>query len=528
MKKLFLIIVLAASLKVAAQSEQKSIELPDFVITGRQSVEVLSAQKSKPELISTLSKEFFVPQYSPEELPLLIESDLKSVHPSIIAEDFFDGNVNIGVGSQTFPAGEFNLAKSFGNYLVKASAWGKNVKQYIDNAGFNNSGVSLDNEFFIGTKSNFLPGAKIKLSGAYSRESSKFFGSLTPSFERKTDRASAILSLADNYSQRFNFGIDLKGNFFSMEENDLTEKKLGLKPFAAVKFGKFEIGAEGFYQKQILENNLSGVDDYDFYFVNPYLKVSPTKDVILLGGVTYASNSNNTFFSPFGSIQYLVDNGIVLQADYKPAVNNYTVSDFTAKNYYSANGLIDNILNEVNVDLKVSFRFDYEKYFSFMLWSEYKKEDGYLYFEDASQKGIFNVLRADDVKTTSLGINFLMNNNGFGYFMMNAGYNKVTDSKDKLIPYNPKFSADITYGYDFDFGAGAKAVYKFAQDSYANLLNTYKLNSYHNLSLGVYYKLFEAITLSADFQNILNRSNFALRYYEEKPFDIIVGVEYRW
>lgn len=528
MKKLFLIIAFTAALKLSAQSEQKSIELPDFVITGRQNVEVLSAQKSKPELISTLSKDFFVPQYSPEELPLLIGSDLKSVHPSIIAEDYFDGNVNIGVGSQTFPVGEFNLAKSFGNYLVKASAWGKNVKHYIDDAGFNYSGVSLDNEFFIGTKSNFLPGALIKLSGVYSRESSRFFGSLTPSLERRTNIAEALLSLADNYNQRFNFGIDLKGNFFSMEENDLTEKKLGIKPFAEFKFGRFEIGAEGFYQKQILENNLSGVDDYDFYFVNPYLKVNPTKDVTLLGGVTYASNTSNNFFSPFGSLQYLVDKGIVLQADYKPAVNNYTVSDFIAKNYYSANGLIDNIFNEVNVDLKVSFRYEYERNFSFTLWSEYKKEDGYLYFESIAQQGIFNVLFAYDVKTVSLGTNFLLNNNGFGYLIVNAAYNKVTDSNDRLIPYNPKFSADITYGYDFDFGAGAKAVYKFAQDSYADLLNTYKLSSYHNLSLGVYYKLFEAITLSADFQNILNRSNFALRYYEEKPFDVIVGVEYRW
>lgn len=528
MKKLFLVIAFTAALKVSAQSEQKSIELPDFVITGRQSVEVLSAQKSKPELISTLSKEFFVPQYSPEELPLLIGSDLKSVHPSIIAEDYFDGNVRVGVGSQTFPVGEFNLAKSFGNYLVKASAWGKNVKQYIDDAGFNYSGVSLNNEFFIGTKSNFLPGAKIQLNGTYSRESSRFFGSLNPSFERRTNLAGADLSLADNYSQRFNFGIDLKGNFFSMEENDLTEKKLGVKPFAELKFGRFEIGAEGFYQKQILENNLSGADDYDFYFVNPYLKVSPTKDVTLLGGVTYASNSNNNFFSPFGSIQYLVDKGIVLQADYRPSVNNYTISDFTAKNFYSANGLIDNIFNEVNVDLKISFRYDYEKYFSFMLWSEYTKEDGYLYFEDAAQQGIFNVLSADDVKSVSLGTGFLFNNNGFGYLTVNAAYKKVTDGNDRVIPYNPKFSADISYVYDFDFGVGAKAVYKFAQDSYADLLNTYKLDSYHNLSLGAYYKLFDAITLSVDFQNILNRSNFVLRYYEEKPFDVIAGVEYRW
>ena len=74
MKKYFILIILFFSTFLFAQTEQQSIELPDFVITGRQNIDIPIAVKKKPDLVSTISKDFLTPQYSPEEFPLLFSS----------------------------------------------------------------------------------------------------------------------------------------------------------------------------------------------------------------------------------------------------------------------------------------------------------------------------------------------------------------------------------------------------------------------------------------------------------------------
>ena len=58
MKKITLAILLLSGINVFGQGEQQGIELPDFVITGKQNIEIPKAVKPKPDLITTLSTDF--------------------------------------------------------------------------------------------------------------------------------------------------------------------------------------------------------------------------------------------------------------------------------------------------------------------------------------------------------------------------------------------------------------------------------------------------------------------------------------
>jgi len=529
MKKNILILLAFITGSIYSQQEQKSIELPDFVITGRQSVEVQAAKKKKPDLISILSQEFFTPQYSPEELPLLLSSQPKKLVPSISAsEDYYSGRLFIGAGRYILPVGDFSISKSFDNFLLSAGVWGTNTKEYISNAGYNASGANINSTIFIDTDSDILAGTIIKLDGSYWRDNYKFFGSVNPLFERKTNRGNGSLYIKNNYYGVFNFGVKLNADFLTLVESNLQERDLSLSADANFKLGNMTIGGIGKYQKQILNNNLSGKDSYNFYSLDGFIKLSPTSKMNLILGAEIAGNSNNSFFSPFGSLQFALDKGLSVNLNFKPHAENFTVQNFLSENLYMRNGLVDNVMSEVKFDLGGSLNYDYEKLFGLSFWGNYSSTNNYHYFEDSVQKGFFDLKTISGVKSLSAGINLLVHPNLLGYFNGEFKFQDVKDGNSRYIPYTPTYSAKLIYGIDLTSNIGVNFKYTFAHNTYADILNTISLSSYHNISAGVSYNLVENLSLTADFQNILNRSNFAFRGYKEKPFDILFGAEYRW
>ena len=118
MKKYFILTILFFNTSLFAQTEQQSIELPDFVITGRQNIDMPFATKKKPDLVSTISKDFLTPQYSPEEFPLLFSSLPVQIQPGIKSfDDYYNGTLKIQIGKYSLPTGLLSLNQNFDNYL---------------------------------------------------------------------------------------------------------------------------------------------------------------------------------------------------------------------------------------------------------------------------------------------------------------------------------------------------------------------------------------------------------------------------
>ncbi|MBM4171893.1 MAG: hypothetical protein FJ214_08510 [Ignavibacteria bacterium] len=527
MKKIVLFILFASQI-FFAQNDQKSIELPDFVITGRQSVDVQTASKRKPSLISTLSEDFLIPQYTPEELDLFYSSNPKPIQPKITSDDYFTGSLYVGGGRYTLPIGRFNLTNSFGNYLLSANLWGSNISEYIPNAGLNTSGVSLNNYFFIDTNSDFLPGTSIKLNGKYSRDSYKFFASNIPAFERKLGLGELNFTFSNTYIKWINFGFKLDAHLLKFRESSLDEKVFDLDGLIELKLNRLSVGVNGSFKKQLLSNNPSLVSDYNYFSINSYVKLNPTNSFNLKFGVDYSSNDFNNFFAPFAKMQLAIEKNLVFQIEYKPHTKHFTLHDFVTQNYYMVSRTTDNVFTKVKSDLNGLFKYEFENYFSTSLFGHYSKSESFLYFEDLIQPGFFDIRTSPDVQSIQLGMNILYNTHLFGYFISEIKYNSVKDNLDFYIPYQSKYKFELIYGYDFSFGLGARIKLNSLIDTHTNITNTNKIDSFHDLSIGLSYKLFNTLSFRADFQNILNRANFVLKQYQEKPFDVILGIEYRW
>ena len=529
MKKTFVTIFILLTSWVSAQTEQQSIELPDFVITGKQNISVPIAVKKKPDFISTLSQEFFTPQFAPDELPLLISSEPVPIRPEIRTfNDYVNGMVKVQASRYVLPAGELNISQAFGNDLINAKLWGSNISEYIDNAGYNNSGISLTNEYFFSTKSDFMPGARIKIGASYLRDSYRLFASQTPTFKRETNTGSGILSFTNSYNRWVNFSFDLGGNILSLAENELKETKILSNGLFEFKLGSFTAGVKGFYSKQILSQNLSGSDGDDFFSTDGYVKLSPMAEVNIKVGINYAVNSTNSFFAPFGSAEYKLTKGLILSGEFNPHVKYFTVADFIKRNLYFNPGLTDNIFMKYKTDITGMLKYEYEKLFAIPLTVGYAKIDNYFYFDDVLNAGKFDLNILPEAKILSSGVNFIYYPAQYGQFFGELVYRNVSDQLGETIPYEPKISASVWYGYNFDFGLGIRAKYYLAYDVYTNLVTADRLNDFHDISISLNYEIFTGFKLTADFQNVLNRTNFVWKQYQEKPFDLLLGIEYCW
>jgi len=529
MRKISIFLFVLISSFVFAQTEQQGIELPDFVITGKQSIDIPIAAKRKPDFIPILSKDFFTPQYSPEELPLLISPEPIPIKPGIKTyDDYFNGSLKVQVGNYSLPVGEFNITQSYDNYLFHSKIWGSNIKEYVANAGYNNSGVSLSNEFFVSTKSDFLPGAKLKLAGEYLRDSYRFFAAKDPTFLRETNGGSAIFSLSSSYNRWITFAADLGGNILSLNESGLKETNFNANGLFEFKTGTITFGLKDFYTTQKLNGNLSGVNGYNFNLTEGYVKLFPTKLFLFTIGINYSAYPLSSFFSPFGSFELNLDKGLTFSVEYKPHVQFYNTKDFLKRNLYFNPGTIDNVSSVYKTNIHGMFKYEYEKMFTVSITGGYAKVNNYFYFEDRTNAGKFDMFILPDANIFSAELNLFFYPAQFGYFFGNVLLKDVKDQFDNNVPYEPKFSSTLSYGYNFNFGLGFNIKYQLALNAYTDIINSGQLADYHNLSISLSYEILKGLKLTSDFQNIFNRANFVWKQYQEEPFDILVGVEYRW
>lgn len=529
MKRTIFFLLIVFSGLALAQNDQQGIELPDFVITGRQSVNVPIAHKRKPELITTLSQEFFTPQFTPDELPLTISSPTVDFRPDIkTVDEYYNGSLKIQLGRYTFPSGELSMTKSLDNYLFNARVWGSNIRDYLSNSGFNTSGVSMTHTFFISTKSDFLPGTAIRLFARYSRDSYKFYSSPTPNLLRESNKGNGQFSISSSLNRWMNYGAGLNANILTLNENSFRETILN--PFALFEFkmNGFKLGFSGNLKRQVLVGNLSGQSGYNYYSLEGSVKLVPLNSLLLSAGLNYSAIDGDNFIAPFASAQYQIDKNFSLDAEYKPRTNFFTVHDLIRKNLYYNLGTNDNAFEKVKNNFVGMLKYENDKYLTITLSGGYSQTDNFAYFSDVINSGKFDLRFLPEAKTFFGKLNMYYYTGVYGYFM---GDMTVQDSKDQAgnkVPYQSEASSTLEYGYDFSFGFGIKARYKLALNVYTDLANANKLQDYHDLSLSLSYELLHGFKITADFQNVLNRSNFAWRQYQEKPFDILAGIEYRW
>ena len=515
---------------VFAQNEGQSIELPDFVITGVRNVDIPTMAKKRPELIPVVNKTFFNPVYSPEQLDLATFSNPIARENKLFSDSsYYSGLLKVGVGRYSLPVGSLNLSISQPFYLMDASVWGSNIGEYVDNAGYNVSGAKLSNNFFVSSESGFLPGSRISLTGYYYRDSYKFYGaSFDQGQKRETENGQISFGIRNTLNSLFKMGGELSANIMNIKDANIKDNNYVAKAFAEFGIRKISLFVNAQFHRQEYKNDLPGQQNYNFFDGSAYVKVSPASNLNGKFGLYTFLADGSSYFSPSLMMDVGINDRLSLSASLMPYVKPVTVTDMQHNNRYMDFRLRGSFNTKDKINFNTSLVYQYNKYFEIDASFGYSLFDSYVYYEDYFFGGRFYPFTIDDVKKLSGNIRLLFHPGPSGMFYSNITFQSVKNADGMFVPYQPQFLGSLVYAYDFDSGIGFKVNYTLKMKTYTDLTNLNELSNYHDLSVSGYYELMKNLNFTVSFENLFNRDNYLLKNYLEKPFDVVVGAEYRW
>lgn len=533
MKRFFYtIVILFITFTLNAQdkteNQGQSIELPDFVITGVQSIEIPVQKKPRPELIPILSKDFFNPIYAPEEFEL---SDFsKPVKKDAVI--FNNNNANngmfyVGAGIHTLPTGEFYFNTGSEHFLLSANLWGTNIKDYENYSDYNISGANLNTDFFVGINSSFMPGLKISLNADYVRDAYRFYGTFNPADKREREKGKAGISFSNLLNKNIKYSLDFSGSVFKLSDNALQENVTSANGFIELNMNKLAAGGNVLFKTQALKNYFPDTKN-NFISTSAYLKIKTSSALHAKIGITYSKQDSNSFIAPNASVSAKLGKNLAFFGEYSPYAEFNTIDQLTEKNRFYILGFDQNIFTEVKSNFKGTLKYQYNRYFEISAGVGYSKIDNFIYFAEIVDPGEFYLMTADDVNKTYMFADLLFYLGPYGEFYGSTLYQSVKTSGGNYIPYIPKLSAELLYKFNFTEDLYVKMGIQFEFDYQSDLMHRKIRNDFNNLFASFGYSITNNLLFKATVENILNSENYRFNNYKEKPFDVLAGVEYRW
>lgn len=529
-KNLSIIVVTIISLLfLSKENYSQSIELPDFVITGVQSVSIPTMKKNKSEYIPVISDEFLTPTYDPEDFTLTdYTSPIKKELELYKEPHGYNGLLKVGVGTLTLPIGNLYFNKSIGQFLFDTHIWGLNVREYIPNAGYNTSGGKVNFNYFINKRNLMFHGLSIKLDATFAREGYKLYGSISPTAARENNFQKFNLSFINRLKKTLNYGLKISGRNVNLTKDDVKENRYDWNLFLKYDFGLFALGFDGLIISQDVIKLNGILNKYSYFGGNAFVKFDRSDVFYAKAGVHYSGQGPNSFFSPFGDVSFFVTRDVSIFASYYGGTEFLTVNNFIATNRYYKAADVDNVFQRTSLKLSGAIKYEYERLLEINGGVAFSKLNSYLYFEDNLVDGIFDVNLINDVDRVALFFNITFNTPLYGKLYANVEMQDVKNSVGKKLPYTPTFTASFSYTYSFTNDLLSKTEFKYFEGNYANLENTLKLPGYFNMSIYLRYNITQPLAVTATIDNLLNNNNYVYKNYREKPFDVIFGVEYNW
>ena len=509
MKSFQLYFLLFFSFAAIAQDDKNpNVELPDFVITGKDVIVVRRVDKIPADMISIVSEEYIKPTINPERLEFQdvsnpVESDLSILDSA----DYRRGFIFIESGRYKLPAGEINYTFPFERGMLHGIMSGINQLEYIENSDRKSIFGELKFNYLLPVDGRFIPGTKFTLGGKHQRNVFKFFGSNNPEFKRTLNIGTATAGIQNLFMKQFIFDLNFAGDFTYLDDADFTESFFSANAFARIQAENFGLGIKGSFHNQSLNTDSLKDVGSNFYFLRPTVSLELFDKVKAEFGLSFAGTGDNTLNALFAAAGFEITENLILLGEYSPQAEFVTAGQLMRDNYYYSQQTVGNIFVKKKNKIKAVAKYEYDRYYQIDGGFEFFKAENLPYYLNPDQTGFFEVATTS-ATNLNLFLNLIYHMGPYGIFYASFNYIKMEDSNDKKIPYYPNLKASLTYGYDFENGLRADASVKYLSDRYTDLQNTNKLKSFFSLGFKFTYMLKEHFLLTLSVENLLNRNNY--------------------
>jgi len=501
-----------------------NVELPDFVITGNDVISVRRVEKMKPGFVGTVTKEFINPVFAPNELELAVlsnplEEDLNLLDSS----NYYKGRLTLEAGIYTLPAGELNYAYPFTRGKIHGRMKGNNQRSYIDNSGKVYYEGAVDIEYSLSTEDNILPGTKFSLNGEHEVTFYNFFGSNNPERERKLNAGNAYFGIKNLYLKEFIFDVNAAGDYTYLDNENFNESLLKANAFGKLQLDNFGLTLKSNYQKQFLTTTSQGKTTSDYFFFRPSVSLELFDLIMADLGFTFSGSQGNTLNTVFAAFGFEISENLVLLAEYSPMAEFVTAGSFLRENNYFNPQIYSSYVVKKSNAMEFALKYEYDKYFQIDGGFRYFSSKEFPYFTNLANTGVFE-LAFIDAKSYNEFINLLFHLGPYGIFYGSLDFHQIKNSEGLFIPYQPKTKGSLTYRYNFGNGFNGEATLEYLSGRFTDIENSKSVKSFFNAAFKLEYQFKSKILLSLQVTNVFNTKRFLWEGYQEKPLDLILGV----
>ena len=536
-KKLFLLIFILAVFSFPQDKQNPNVELPDFVITGRDIISIQNAKKLSPDLVSTVSKDFLQPVYSPEELGLQDISNPISQKLNLLDTlNNYNGYIDLGVGFYSLPKADAVYSIPFTNGIFNSYFNGSNTLNYLDTSNSSrsewNGGINFS--YFVDNEAPFFGGTKIKLHGNYGVSAYKLYASNTPKFVRNLNKGDFSFDINNLLNRNFIFDAKISSRYTYLPDENFSENLLNVTAYSEAEFSAFSLSADLNFKNQFLTLNRDQEasrlnNNMDRFFnIIPLAGLNISSLIKVKFGFNYAKTNNDNFFAPYGSLGMRFNKNLSLFGEINPHAEFVSNGDFLRENQYNSPSGTPNVFLKKTFALNAILKYEYDKYFEIDGGVDYYSAKDLPYYTDKNNAGKFDVALT---KATSYSafINLLFHAGPYGIFYSNAELNSTENNNGKIIPYYPQAKASLVYGYNFfNNDLNTEASINFYSKQFADLENIKKIDPYIDMGLKFKYLIFPNFRLTLELLNLFDYNNYLWNNYKEPPLNILGGFSYQW
>ncbi len=509
---------------VLPQTASQPLELPNFIIEGKEQIDIQVGGKQMPEY-ATMMRRSQMDSLNILEKPrnyIVFPINLPS---SIIAREFPDGFIIGNFGSFFTTEVKAGYRTALKDYSFSGIGGISGSKGNVENADYFKVNLGLQSDYIAPDKFFIFGGSKTTTNLDFAYLNYKLYA-LSPAPKRDFAKINFIIKSDGNF-EGFDFSTGAKAYWISqagagekVTENliagflDIKMKDIEKRTFG----GRIGVNLRQFRGRTTNFYEVLGYSNFTYLG----LDFKPTI------GFQFANASNNQ--NRIGLLlnlqaQRMINKDFSLQLIFANGLKNQSFAYYYEKNPYLVDSLGIDYGNEMLIGGTI--RFEPKKDLNLVGGTNFVYTVRRPCFENTSL-GYFDILYLD-ATIFNIFIEGIFTDSRIGDFSLRTDFvaSSLRTNKND-IPYEPSFKIRADYSRRlFDF-LSVKAGLEYIGERFANIENSIKLSSYNIFSIGFEYFYNSKFNISLGLQNLLNSNVIIWNGYKEREFNFKLGITYKF
>lgn len=508
----------------SSQTASQPLELPNFIIEGKEQIDIQVGGKQMPEYTTIMRRSQM------DSLNILEKPRNYIVFPitlpsNIIAREFPNGFIRGNFGSfftTEIQAGYKTVLK---DYSLSGIGTLSGSKGNVENADYFKVNFGLQSDYLAPDKFFIFGGSKTTTNFDFAYLNYKLYA-LSSAPKRDFAKINFTIKSDGNF-EGFDFSTGAKAYWISqagagdkVTENlfsgffDIKTKDLEKRTFG----GHIDVNLRQFRGKTVNFYEIFGYSRFTYLEFD----FKPAVGFQLAN----ASNSRNRIGLLLNlQAQKIINKDLSLQLLFANKLKNQSFAYYYEKNPYLVDSLEIDYSNETLIGGTI--RFEPTKDLSLVGGTNFIYTARHPCFESISL-GYFDILYLD-ATIFNIFIEGTFTDGKIGDFSLRTDFvasSLKTNKKD--IPCEPSFKIRVDYSKRlFDF-LSIKAGLEYIGERFANIDNSIKLSPYNIFSIGFEYFYNSKFNVSLGLQNLLNSNVIIWNGYKEREFNFTLGITYKF